>query len=357
MPDQRKLSAATKRALGYTKGPEWFCEFRTKAVQGDLAERRQGVIRRDPSAVLQIGGVYHVWYSKSEGLCQGFLTGNLDDKVFPWDYSEVWHATSRDGWTWEEDAVAVARGEAGAYDDRSVFTPEVLAHGGKYYLVYQVVKSPYLCRVKNQIGMAVADSPGGPWEKLDEPILSPSDDGEWLGDEDNRFMVKERGSFDSHKVHDPCLMVYRDRFYLYYKGEVMGEQMTFGGREIKWGVAVADHPEGPYVKSEYNPVTNSGHEVCVWHYNGGIAALLTTDGPERNTLQWAPDGINFEIQAHIRGAPEALGLFRTPDHDRGPLAGIRWGLCHIVRRDEGFIQRFWVDETQKNRFLNKAAER
>ncbi len=30
----------------------------------------------------------------------------------------------------------------------------------------------------------------------------------------------------------------------------MGEEMTFGGREIAWGVAIADQPEGPYVKSD-----------------------------------------------------------------------------------------------------------
>ncbi|NQU43516.1 glycosyl hydrolase [bacterium] len=357
MTNESKLSAASRRALAYSKGPEWYCDLRAKTVGGDLGECREGVIRRDPSSVLLIDGVYHVWYSKSVGLCKGFLTGNLDDKVFPWDYSDVWHATSEDGWVWREEALAVGRGKPGAFDDRSVFTPEVLANDGAYYLVYQVVKSPYVCRAREHIAMAVADSPYGPWRKLPGPILSPADDGEWWGDEDNRFLVKKRGNFDSHKVHDPCLMHYHGRFYLYYKGEIMGEQMTFGGREVKWGVAIADRPDGPYTKSEYNPVTNSGHEVCVWHHNGGIAALLTTDGPERNTIQWAPDGINFEIQAHIKDAPKALGLFRDPNRGSGPLDGLRWGLCHVVRRNEGFIQRFWVDETQKNRMMNKIADR
>ena len=349
-----KLSAASKRALAYTKGPEWFCELRTRNITGDLAQCEEGIIRRDPSAVIEIDGLYHVWYTKSLGLCDGFAATDPDAKVFPWDRSDLWHATSKDGWHWEEKGLAVARGEPGSFDDRSVFTPEVLAHDGRYYLVYQVVKHPYVRRVKNQVGMSIADSPDGPWEKLPGPILSASDDGEWLGEEDNRFLVTAKGSFDSHKVHDPCLMYYRDKFYLYYKGERMGEEMTFGGRETKWGVAIADRPEGPYVKSEYNPVTNSGHEVCVWHYNGGIAAMLTTDGPEKNTLQWAPDGINFEIEAVIKGAPQANGLFRTPNHDAGPLEGLRWGLCHPTARNTGFIQRFEVDENLKNFFMNKA---
>ncbi|MEI8641249.1 hypothetical protein P4S68_09605 [Pseudoalteromonas sp. Hal099] len=57
--------------------------------------------------------------------------------------------------------------------------------------------------------------------------------------------------------------------------------MNFGGREIKHGVAIADDVMGPYVKSEFNPISNSGHEVVVWNFRGGIASLLTTDGPEK----------------------------------------------------------------------------
>ena len=354
-PD-KPLSAASKRALKYTKGPEWFCDIRTRNTTGDLGFE-EGIHRRDPSAVIRVGDLYYVWYSKSPGKSHGFGSGDPRKKVFPWDLSEVWYATSSDGNHWTEKGRAVGRGPKGSYDDRSVFTPEILAHGGKFYLVYQTVKAPYVRRVKNQVGMAIADSADGPWTKLSQPVLSPSDTGEWLGTEDNRFLVKKRGDFDSHKVHDPCLVPYQGKFWLYYKGEIMGESITFGGREIKWGVAIADRPEGPYVKSPYNPVTNSGHEVCVWPYRGGIAALLTTDGPEKNTIQYAADGINFEIQAVIKSPPHALGPYRTPDHDTLPLEGIRWGLCHNLNWGRGgwaYIQRFHVDETLKQHFLNKA---
>ena len=347
------LSAASRRALAYTKGPEWFCSFKIEPTTGDLG-REAGVIRRDPSAVIQVDGTYYVWYSKSVGPSLGFGNGDPAAKVFPWDLSEVWYATSEDSYHWVERGQAVGLGPQGSYDDRSVFTPEILAHGAKYYLVYQVVQAPYLRRTKNKIGLAMADDPHGPWTKLDAPILEPSDTGAWLGEEDNRFLVSKKGTFDSHKVHDPCLMAYRGQFWLYYKGEVMGESMTFGGREIAWGVAIADQPEGPYIKSVLNPVTNSGHEVMVWPYRGGMAALLSTDGPEKNTIQYAPDGLNFEIQAVIKNPPEAGGLFRCADPDAGPLEGLRWGLCHSVGSDWGIIQRYQVDETLKQWFLSKA---
>ncbi len=339
--NRNKLSAASKRAIerNYEQGPEWFCSFKKYDLKGDF-QYEEGVIRRDPSAAILVEDTYYVWYTKGEGKTYGFGTGDPLKKVFPWDLTEVWYATSKDGWYWKEEGLAVGRGPQGAYDDRAVFTPEILAHSGKYYLVYQVVKAPYVNRVKNNVGMAVADSPDGPWKKLEAPILKPADNGQWLGDEDNRFKVKKQGDFDSHKVHDPTLLYYKNKFYLYYKGERMGERMTFGGREIKWGVAIAGKPEGPYVKSEYNPVTNSGHEICVWPYKGGIAAMLTTDGPEKNTIQFAEDGINFEIKSHIKQGPHAVGLIRSLDTDKRPLEGIRWGLCHEYKGGWQYIRRF-----------------
>ena len=159
--NDRHLSAASKRALNYTRGPEWFCQFRVADVKGDFAYE-EGVIRRDPSAVIRIADRFYVWYTKGEGETAGFGSGDPSKKVFPWDLTEVWYATSKDGWDWQEQGLAVGRGPAGAYDDRAVFTPEIFVHEGTYYLVYQVVKAPYVVRVKNAVGMAVSDSPSGP---------------------------------------------------------------------------------------------------------------------------------------------------------------------------------------------------
>jgi len=124
----RPLSAASKRALKYTRGPEWFCEFRAHDLQGDFAYE-EGILRRDPSAVIRIGDTYHTWYTRGEGETVGFHSGDPAAKVFPWDLTEVWHATSKDGWEWKEEGQAVGRGPAGAYDDRAVFTPRSSATG------------------------------------------------------------------------------------------------------------------------------------------------------------------------------------------------------------------------------------
>ena len=202
--------------------------------------------------------------------------------------------------------------------------------GNKYVLVYQAIKAPYLNRAKNVVGMATSDYPYGPFIKKQEPILSPSDDGEWLGEEDNRFKVKKKGSFDSHKVHDPTLLFLNDKYYLYYKGEQMGERLTNAGREVKWGVAISDNYDGPFVKSKLNPITNSGNQVCVWKYRGGVVAMLSNNGPERNTIQYAKDGQNFEIQSYIMNAPEGVGLFSNTDFEYSPVAALQEGLTHNV---------------------------
>lgn len=334
--DPTKLSAASKRALerNYHKNAEWFGVFGQSSLKGDFAFEK-GVSRRDPSKVLLIDGVYYTWYSKSVGPSYGFGSGDPEVKVFPWDKTEIWFATSKDGNYWKEQGMAVGRGAKGQYDDRSVFTPEVMAHNGKFYLVYQTIKAPYLNRTKNEVGLAIADTPQGPWVKLDKPILQAADNGVWLGDEDNRFLAKEQGDFDSHKVHDPTLLAYNNKFYLYYKGERYGEKTTSGGREIRWGVAISDNPEGPYVKSEFNPITQSGHELAVWQYQDGIAMISCKDGPEQGTMQFANDGINFEIMSYIRDVPNAIGTVTSLDGDKYPGAALEWGLSHEYRIEKG----------------------
>lgn len=350
-----KMSSATKRAIDrdYYQNSDWFCDFKESKLTGCF-EQEEGVHRRDPSSVLMVGDKYYVWYTKSYGLHVGFGSGDFDAKVFPWDLSEIWYATSTDGMFWEEQGVAVERGEAGRYDDRSVFTPEAMEYDGNYYLVYQTVQYPYVNRSFENIAIAKSSSPNGPFVKSDEPILCPTGDGIWEGDEDNRFAVTKKGSFDSHKVHDPLLFHYKDKFYLYYKGEPMGEEAFMGGRETKWGVAIASDILGPYVRSEYNPVTNSGHETCLWKYKEGIAAFLRTDGVEKNTLQYAEDGINFEIKSVIKGGPEASGPLRLDENIEDPLDGMKWGLSHDVFKVWGYIIRFDINCSQRDTFKKRA---
>lgn len=336
----------------------WNLNFKTTNVFGDLANNTS-YSRRDPSKIIEVEGTYYVYYTRGNATSShwfntnwgGYIPGVTpeSDKAFTWDYCDIYYATSKDGYTWTEQGTAVLRGDSGSYDDRSVFTPEVLAYNDKYYLVYQVVKSPYIERVKNNVAMAVSDSPEGPFIKLDEPILRPTNNGKWTEGSRDRKDTDKKGDFDSHKVHDPCLVVYNNKFYLYYKGERMGEENFCGQREIKWGVAISDNATGPYVKSEYNPVTNTGHEVSLWPYQNGIAIIQHLDGPEKGTIQYAEDGVNFQIKGKATGVAEALGIAVSGANGNHPGTGIYWGLAHKyiwgngISGGKNYMERFDLD--------------
>ena len=71
--NRKMLSAASKRAIErhYEQGPEWFCSFRKQDLRGDF-KYEEGVIRRDPTAVILVGDTYYVWYTKGKGKAYGF---------------------------------------------------------------------------------------------------------------------------------------------------------------------------------------------------------------------------------------------------------------------------------------------
>ena len=352
-PAGTPLSAATHRLYDRwgrygDSTSEFYTTFRYSPLPGLGPE--PGVTRRDPTAVVHADGRFHVWYTRRGGgepdpahRPRAGREQRWDVAAYDWDLAEIWHATSADGVAWCEQGRAVARGPRGAFDGRSVFTPGILVWRGRYYLYYQAVGHPYGTRTRNLVGMAWADAPVGPWHRHGEPVLAPGRPGEWLGDDDSNAVTRY-GAWDSHKVHDPQPLVRGGQVWLYYKGQPMGWG-TGGDGGIGWGVATADRPEGPFVKSPLNPVTNSGHETLLFPYREGIAAVCNHDGPEKDTVQYAADGLNFEVKAHVvlpppAGAPYAPDLFA----DNGDGRGITWGLAHLAReelkRGNSYLVRF-----------------
>jgi hypothetical protein len=336
------LSAATHRlydkwGLYSDSASEYFTSFRYSEVTG--IGKEPGVTRRDPSTVVKLGDTYYVWYTyrKTEhdrdfSNRPPYQTQRWDVPTFDWDLAEIWYATSKDGFHWEERGVAAKHGPHDAFDGRSIFTPDVLVANGKFYLYYQAVDYPYTIRTRNTIGMSWADSPDGPWHRWEHPVLTPGEPGKWLGHDDTNA-VKRYGAWDSHKVHDPLILVREGKFWLYYKGQPMGWGTEYC-RGIGWGVAIADQPEGPFEKHSLNPVTNSGHETCLFPYREGVLAICGHDGPEKDTIQYAPDGLNFEVMAHVVLPPLAAGPF-APDsyNNTADGQGITWGLSHIATEE------------------------
>lgn len=315
------------------KDNPWFAKFKYSAAQGLGYEK--SIVRRDPSPIILVNDKYYTWYTRARQPCQPVGHERMTDVLpaHPWDLADVWYSTSGDGHHWEEQGPAVERGPAGAYDERSVCTPEVLAHDGRYYLVNQVAISPNHRCTPESIAIAWSDSPDGPWTKSPAPILEPDESGE-VDERAEPEQATVKGSWNSLQVHDPSLL-YRDGgFWLYYKGEGIG----YSHMESKWGVATSASPLGPYAKSPFSPVSNSGHEVVVWPYRGGVAGLVNRCGPEKNSIQFAPDGINIEVKSRVVVPPQAAGPLRIDEaHNSETLSGFSWGLCHVIPHSSHLI--------------------
>ena len=268
-----------------------------------------GITRRDPSCIIRVDGVFHVWYTRTPYGPSGYD-------------ATVWHATSEDGVRWEERGEALSRGTVCEWDEQSVFTPNILVAEGRYYLFYSSVEKPYSEEALTAIGVSYAESPAGPWTKsAGNPVLGTGPDSTW----------------DSHRVDDACLVVRDRRYWLYYKGREKG----LSPRETRMGLAVAEQPLGPYRKVAENPLIEGGHEVCVWRQGTGVAALVQPNGPEGGTLQYSEDGIHFRRRAAAR-PPQAPGPYRADfieDEQRG--VGIEWGLHINLRSGQlPFLERF-----------------
>jgi beta-xylosidase len=303
-------------------------EFKYSPVEGIGYD--PDVTRRDNSDIIRVGDRYYIWYSRT-------TTGKGGGDA------TVWYATSPDGKKWTEHGEAVGKGAHGAWDGGGAFTPNILVARDKYFLFYSGRGSGGTTRFHShtRIGLAWSDSPDGPWQKSpDNPIIKQGNPGEY---DINKYEKPDKpyGEWDSHLVDDSCLLVRDGKYWLYYKGRQIGR----GATETKMGVAIADKPEGPYVKSPSNPLTNSGHEVLAWPHKEGVAALITYAGPEKNTIQYAPDGLHFSVMAKVANAPLASGAYR-PDAFTGTTngQGIAWGIC-LESKPRPHLQRFECDLT------------
>ena len=80
----------------------------------------------------------------------------------------------------------------------------------------------------------------------------------------------------------------------------------------------------------------SGHETTYFPFREGVATLANKDGNERQTIQYAKDGVNFEIAASVSLTPKAAAPF-TPDAFTNTAygKGVTWGLSHFINAGKG----------------------
>ena len=328
------LAFTFNHALAHAQGSTFDTVTVThSALEGIGSE--DGVMRRDPSDIIKVGDLFYVWYSK------GTISPGYD--------ATVWYATSEDGHQWTEKGMALAKGETGTWEGASVFTPNILVAEGKYWLFYTGTSNEFVKGKFNpdsKIGIAKSDSPDGPWERLaSNPALKNS---------------AKKTDFDSHLIDDACLVVKGGKYFFYYKGRQLGK----GPGQTQMGLAIADKPEGPYIRYEGNPVIPGNHEVLVWPQGTGVAAMIGKIGPKdiTNSILYSEDGFKFTKTHHVKQGPWAGGAYRPEafsDSNKGELP--KWGV--EIGRGKGTgkgklpcIRRFDVQAPSSGSISDEASE-
>jgi hypothetical protein len=284
-----------------------------------------GCTRRDPSDVIQVGDTWYVYYTKVFGQSPGY-------------WGTLWYATSKDeGYTWTEKGEILGLGESGTFDSQATFTPNVLGADGNYYLYYTGVK-PTPGNEKGEfennsitditaIGVAVADSPDGPFVRVsNEPVLKVSPEPE---------------KFDSYRIDDAALLYRNGLYWLYYKGRsrIHGKG---GPTHTQMGVAYSKRPQGPFEKLD-KPLMAGSHEVLIWPEGAGVAALASISC----TIEYAPDGVDFisnKLGMKVKNRPNAPGAFR-PDLTHPVVYGehLKWGISMVHNGPEAYLIRYEVN--------------
>ena len=123
--------------------------------QGNAAD--PSILRKPTGEVVEYDGRYWLYYTSESGNVRGFEARSTRDFTSWQDEGLVFDAKG----TWARDAF---------------WAPEGYEIDGKYYLFFSAQNAPYpwTQAEKFNIGVAVADSPRGPFKLLkDEPIFDP----------------------------------------------------------------------------------------------------------------------------------------------------------------------------------------
>ena len=286
-------------------------------------------------------GKYHLFYSR--------WPRKLGHQAWA-SHSEIAHAVSDTPFgPWIHHDVALPARGTNYWDGSCTHNPTILRIGKEYYLYYMgnygngVVTGSlnWTHRNHQRIGVAVADSPAGPWQRFDKPVLDTSSD---------------TNAPDALVVTNPSITERPDGGVLMiYKAVGLKRPLPFGGPVVHLA-ATAENPLGPFtkhpgevfsakgimfaaedpfiwrgadrywaiVKDNDGNFTHRGYSLALWESADGFDWKLSPHpfvaNPE--TIRWA-DGHDEELTALERpqlllenGAPVALCCAAADNQDR-----------------------------------------
>lgn len=266
-------------------------------------------------------GMYHLFYSRWK-----------KDLGWAWvTHSEIAHAVSDSpfGPFKFSDVTLPVRGEA-YWDGLCTHNPTIHKFNGKYYLYYmgntgdgKIVGEPgnvklnWTHRNNQRIGVAVSDSPNGPWLRSDTPLIDASQDSTAL---------------DALMTSNPSITQGPDGSYLMVYKAVGKKIKGIAGGPVVHCVATSDSPTGPFKKYDFPIFEAEGHDFpaedpFIWYEKGKYRAILK------------------DMHGAFTEAGQALVMFDSED-------GFHWKLSKNALVST--LQILWADgRTQKVKHLER----
>lgn len=197
----------------------------------------------------------------------------------------------------------------GYWDATTCHNPHIQYLEGKYYLFY-MGNSDGKTRTK-RIGVATATALEGPWTRCDRPILEAGEEGAW----------------DDHCTTNPAFLRHPNgQCWLYYKSwnnEEYEEAVRGIRGNRKYGLAMADHPEGPYTRYSGNPLVDFSvygnnrqvEDAFVWYQDQKFHLIMRDMGFFNHEV-----GLYFESEDGLHWEAPQIGWYEAAHYIQEPPA-------------------------------------
>jgi len=296
------------------------------------------------SAVKGDDGRYHLFYSR--------WPRKLGHNAWV-THSEVAQAISDSPFgPWRHHDIALPARGTNFWDGCCTHNPTVVRMGGKFYLYYMgnygdgvVGKSlNWIHRNHQRIGVAVADSPNGPWQRFDQPIIDVSPD---------------TNAPDALVATNPSVTQRPDGGVLMiYKAVGLKRALPFGGPVVHL-VATADRPTGPFTKHPgevfgANGVMFAAEDPFIWRGADRYWAMVKDNAGHFTkrgyslALWESADGLDWKLAKHplvatpevtwVDGRKHKLDALERPQvlFDKGAPIALLCAAAEAKDRDGSF---------------------
>lgn len=273
--------------------------------------------------------------------------------------SEIAHAVAESPISTFKVIGPVLSPRPGYFDATTCHNPHIQYVDGTYCLFY-MGNSNGKTNTK-RIGLATASSLDGPWTRRDVPLLEAGEPGAW----------------DDHCTTNPAFLKHPSgQYWLYYKSwntaeyEHPVDPKIRGNR--KYGLAIADQLEGPYVKYQNNPVidfsaqgNNQQLEDAYFWYEDNKVKLIARDMgffnhdvglyfESQDGIQWGKPQIAYDkVSAYVDQPPAPSHLKRYGRFERPQLLMRNGTPTHLFVTSQGGTYEtasgfvFEISETQE----------